>query len=227
MNTPPVIVIIIPVYNEQQTVHSVLHGLKDCGYCQLVVVDDGSDEPLTLQSFKVHHLRHAINLGQGAAIQTGIEYTRNLDPDVIVTFDADGQHDPADIGKLIKPILNDEADIVFGSRFLHRATDAMPTLRRFVVHCARVVNFLLTGILLSDAHNGLRAFGRRAYYSLSLTENRMAHASEILFKTKALGLRYKERAVNVRYSPYTLQKGQSGWDSINILFDLLLHKIMK
>lgn len=92
---------------------------------------------------------------------------------------------------------------------------------------ARYVNFLFTGLLLSDAHNGFRALNRKAAELIRIKENRMAHASEILILVKKHKLRLKEVAVEVRYTEYSKAKGQSGWNSIRILFDLLLHKLLR
>src|SRR4029079_19417277 len=126
---------------------------------------------------------------QGAALQTGIDYAKMLEADIVVTFDADGQHSAADVKTLVEPLLKNEVDIVLGSRFLTTNTD-IPFPRKIVLQVARWVNFLFTGILLTDAHNGLRALGKRGLEKITITENRMAHASEILFEIKKQNLKF-------------------------------------
>jgi glycosyltransferase involved in cell wall biosynthesis len=223
------IVIIIPVYNDASSLRTVLMGLHANDYNDIVVVDDGSEQDIhkEIKDLSVHYLRHVVNLGQGAAIQTGIDYAKNLGADIFVTFDADGQHDPADIATLTEPLINKEADITLGSRFLKRPQIYVPWPRKFLLQCARIINWMFSGILLSDAHNGLRAMNMKALSAIRITENRMAHATEILLIIKEHQLRYREIGVNIRYTKYSRAKGQSGWDSIRILFDLFLHKIFK
>ncbi len=175
----------------------------------------------------VHYLYHRINLGQGAALQTGIDYARKMNPDIIITFDADGQHTINDFTALIMPILRQEADIVLGSRFLPDSGTILSFPKRMVLQVARFVNFLFSGLLLTDAHNGLRALNRKAYEKISIRENRMAHASEILFEIRKHQLRFMEVPVHIFYTDYSKQKGQSVFDSIKILFDLILHKLFR
>jgi len=195
----------------------------------IIVVDDGSAEPIrkSLADFPVTILRHRTNLGQGAALQTGIVYARKLDADIVITFDADGQHNAEDVAGLIAPIVQNQADIVLGSRFLPESQTRLALSRKFVLQTARLINYLLSGVLLSDAHNGLRALNKTALEKINLTENRMAHASEILFEIKRHELRYIEVPVLIKYTDYSKQKGQSTHDSIKVLFDLVLHKLFK
>jgi glycosyltransferase involved in cell wall biosynthesis len=229
MSKGPIIIIIIPAYNESATLPAVVSELIANKYEHIVIVDDCSMQNMLpgIRDLKVHYLRHRVNLGQGAALQTGFQYAKDLAGDIIVTFDADGQHDILDISALIQPIINKEADIVFGSRFLNKTTGRIPFPRILLLQCARIINYIFSGILLSDAHNGLRAFNMKTLKLFNLTENRMAHATEILLMVQKHKLRYKETGVNVRYTVYSKKKGQAGLDSIKILFDLLLHKLFK
>jgi polyprenyl-phospho-N-acetylgalactosaminyl synthase len=222
------ILVLVPVYNEGAIAVSTLTQLVHAGYT-VIVIDDGSDEPV---SKSVGHLpltilRHRVNLGQGAALQTGFTYAKKLNPSVVITFDADGQHDVEDIPAMIAPIRARQADIVLGSRFLPEGESDIGLSKKMVLQLARFINFLLSGALLSDAHNGFRALNRLALEKIELTENRMAHASEILFETRRKGLRFCEVPVHIRYTDYSKQKGQSARDSIKILFDLVLHKLFK
>jgi polyprenyl-phospho-N-acetylgalactosaminyl synthase len=225
--TASAIFIIIPAYNEEAVLCSTIEPLLQTNY-HLVIVDDGSanDQALFLEGIPVTVIRHQQNLGQGAALATGTEYALTNGADYIVHFDADGQHNVFDIERLLKPLFNNNADIVFGSRFLTKQA-SLPWMRSVLLHSARYVNFFFTGLLLSDAHNGLRACNRKAAELIHITENRMAHASEILLLVKKNKLRFCEVAVEVKYTSYSKAKGQSGWNSIRILFDLLLHKLLR
>lgn len=220
--------IILPAYNEQAVIKPVIEELLALDY-QVVVVDDGSAEDLSylLTGMAVHLLRHEVNLGQGAAIQTGIEYALSKGAEYFVTFDADGQHDAADIGKLLSPLVKGDADIVFGSRFMKGAVQEMSKKRRSLLRIARWLNYFFTGLLLTDAHNGLRALNSVAAGKIHLRENGMAHATEILSQVKRQGLRYVELPVNIRYTEYSRKKGQTIWSGFRVFFDLLLNKIFK
>jgi glycosyltransferase involved in cell wall biosynthesis len=221
-------IVVIPAYNESSVLTSVVNSLLEKGYC-IVIVDDGSDPPLSffIQNMPVFFLRHRANLGQGAALQTGFDFAKKLNPELVISFDADGQHDASCLPALIEPLLNNKADVVLGSRFLSAEKTIMPFSKKILLQTARGINYLFSGLLLSDAHNGLRAFNRVALDKINITENRMAHASEIIFEIKKHGLRFKEIPVRITYTAYSKKKGQSGWDSIKILFDLILHKLFK
>jgi glycosyltransferase involved in cell wall biosynthesis len=222
------IIIIIPVFNDIQTIRQVVLELLTQTPYQVIIVDDGSAVSVRdhLKGLQVICLRHKINLGQGAALQTGFDYALTLQPDIIITFDADGQHTVTDLPAVILPIVNKEAEVVMGSRFMDN-NSKITFSRSLVLKGGRIVNYLLCGILLSDAHNGLRAFSRLAIEKIVITENRMAHATEILFEISRHKLRYKEVPVNIHYTEYSRQKGQSAWDSIKVLFDLVLHKLFR
>lgn len=222
------IVVVLPVYNEGPVIRQVITSLLKI-VTTIVVVDDGSAVPVIeqLRDLPLVLLQHRVNLGQGAALQTGLAYARKLNADIVITFDADGQHNEEDIKSLIAPIIINEADVVLGSRFLPDSVSRVPFTKRFILQFARIINFLFSGVLLTDAHNGLRALNNVALAKITLTENRMAHASEFLFEIKKHKLRYKEIPVHIRYTDYSIQKGQKARDSIKVLFDLLLHKLFK
>jgi polyprenyl-phospho-N-acetylgalactosaminyl synthase len=218
--------VIVPCFNEQQVLHQTVSALVNDGY-QVVVVDDGSFLPQShyIQHLPVICLRHEINLGQGAALQTGTEYALEQGADFIIHFDADGQHRSRDISNLLSPLLKNECDVVFGSRFLNQSETVVPFTKRTLIHLARFIHSFFTGFLLTDAHNGLRAMNRKAASLLTITENRMVHASELVFLITQHGLRLREVPVSILYTSYSLHKGQSSWNSIRIGFDLFLHKL--
>ena len=184
--------------------------------------------PLRLRGSSLSSLlRHVTNLGQGAALQTGITYALKFPSTrYIVTFDADGQHQASDIHRLVRACDDGGYDVALGSRFMSGGQAANITFsRRWVLKLAILLTRLTTGLKLSDTHNGLRAFTRQAASRMTITQNGMAHASEILNQIAALHLRYVEVPVTISYSPYSVGKGQSFWNSINILWELILGKI--
>ena len=219
------IYIIVPCYNEGTQLRTTVSELLERGY-GVVVVDDGSRTSAweMLSDLPIHFLRHSINLGQGAALQTGMEYCRRLHASAVVHFDADGQHSPDDIAHFLEALK--DCDIVLGSRFLQKSDiSQIPATRRFLLRCARLVNFIFTGLWLTDAHNGLRALNANALEKINLKENRMAHATEILMQIKTAKLRWKECPCTVRYTEYSQNKGQKWYNSIDILLELILGKL--
>jgi hypothetical protein len=155
-----------------------------------------------------------------------MDYAYQQGAQAAVHFDADGQHNYYEIPTLLAPILAQKADFVLGSRFINPKHIAqIPTTRRQILRIARLINFLFTGIYLTDAHNGFRALSRTALQCTQLTENRMAHATEILQIIKKSGLKYQEIPTKIVYTEYSKQKGQSSLNSINILLDLILKNI--
>jgi polyprenyl-phospho-N-acetylgalactosaminyl synthase len=221
------IYVIIPVYNDELFLGSVLDDLRKNGFHQIILVDDGSNIPVQLPASRGHLLlvKHMVNLGQGAALQTGMQLAQQKGADIIVHFDADGQHLAKDIPALIEPIIQGNADVVLGSRFLPGSYTNIPFRRKLLLQIARFINLLLTGIQLTDAHNGLRAFSKKAGQTIQITENRMAHATEIINLLKKHRLRWCEVPVSVLYTAYSRKKGQKPVQAIHILFDLILKKL--
>ena len=198
------------------------------GY-RVVVVDDGStDETVEIGGFPVVYLRHAVNLGQGVALQTGMTYALRAGAEIAVHFDADGQHDCAQIERLIAPIVEGKADVVFGSWFLRSQDRAqVPWKKRILLRGGILVSWVMTGMLLSDTHNGFRALSRRALERVHLQENGFAHATEIMQRVREAGMRYLEVPITISYSEYSQQKGQRLSGSLSILFDLIMAKLTK
>ncbi len=215
--------VVVPAYNEEKAIGPVLAQLVGYPY-GTVVVDDGSadDTAKKAMAFPVVVLRHVFNLGQGAALQTGMEYAlRFPETRYVVTFDSDGQHSADDIERLLGPLRAGTHDVVLGSRFLRDggATD-IKTSKRLFLKLAVAFTRLATGLPLTDTHNGLRAFTAEAAARLHITQNRMAHASEIIAQIAALKLRWCEVPVTVSYTSYSVAKGQGMLNSINILWDM-------
>ena len=217
--------VVVPAYNEARVIAEVIAGLKPDAH-RIVVVDDGSSDSTAEMAAECGAavLRHPINLGQGAALQTGIEFALARGAELIVTFDADGQHRTADVARLIDALEAERADFALGSRFLGSAVN-IPPLRRMLLRAATLFTRLTTGLALTDAHNGLRAMTRRGALRIRLRQNRMAHASEILGQIAASGLKFVEVPVTIEYSRYSLAKGQRSGDILVILLDLFARRL--
>lgn len=210
-------------------IRQTIAGLIPKGY-SIVVVNDGSTQSIydEVADLPVLYAAHRINLGQGAALQTGIEIALAKGATYIVHFDSDGQHSADDIPGMLKPLLENKADIVIGSRFLNKNDAlAIPFKRRILLRAARIVNWTLTGMWLSDAHNGFRAMTNASGREINLRENRMGHASEILVQIREKKLRYAEMPTHIIYSDYSKAKGQSPLNAINIVIDMILNKIFR
>ncbi len=219
---------VIPSYNDAIGLDRVLPQFQEHPHLNTVVVDDCSTDftAKTLTKYPhIHHIRHPINLGQGAALKTGIEFALSRGADAIVTFDADGQHQLIDALSMLECLKQQHCDVVLGSRFLNsRNTVNMPNTRRLVLKLAVWFTKISTGLELSDTHNGLRALSKKAAQSINISQDRMAHASQILSEIARLKLKYVEHPVTIIYSEYSLQKGQKLSNSFNILWELFSEK---
>lgn len=218
--------IVIAAYNEQHSIGKVTKELIDAGYKNIVVVDDGSGDRTSAvaKKYTKHVVRHAINRGQGAALKTGIDYALEHDADIIVTFDADGQHRVQDIPAMIAPIKSGEVDVTLGSRFLKGGSN-VPLIRKLLLKGGAWIIGMLYGIKLSDSHNGFRALSEKAAEKIDITMDRMEHASEILSEIKKKKLKYKEVPVVIKYTKYSMEHGQSSWNSLKILYKTILHRL--
>jgi glycosyltransferase involved in cell wall biosynthesis len=209
--------VVIAAFNEAKVIRSVVAEVVAGGW-SVVVVDDGSRDATTTEARMPGAIvvRHRVNLGQGAALQTGIDYALRRGAEIIVTFDADGQHDAADIPLLVAALA--DHDIALGSRFLGRVEGASQS-RMAMLRAATKVSNSLSGIKLTDSHCGFRAFRASAAPALRITQDRMAHASELLRKIKTSGLRLVEVPVTIKYTEHSKSKGQGGIQAVRILFD--------
>lgn len=215
--------LIIPLFNEAAVVRDVIADAR-ATFANIVCVDDGSSDDSVAEALAggAVVLRHPINLGQGAALQTGIEFAREqLGAAYFVTFDSDGQHQVADALAMVRRLREEPYDIIVGSRFLDDRTNAS-RLKKAVLKLAVLFERMSTGVRLTDAHNGLRAFNQHAARTLQIRQNRMAHASEIVAQIGEYDLRYAEHPVHIVYTEYSRAKGQSLWNSVNILSELFI-----
>jgi glycosyltransferase involved in cell wall biosynthesis len=215
--------LVVPLYNEGQVIGDVV-GKALTVFPHIVCVDDGSRDDSAQQAEQAGAcvVRHPINLGQGAALQTGLEFALT-DPAAryFVTFDSDGQHQVSDAAAMVRRLQQGDVDVVFGSRFLDGRTRP-GAMKRLVLKTAVAYSNLSTGVHLTDAHNGLRAFNRTVAEGLDVTQNRMAHASEIVTQIGKKGYRWVEHPVHILYTDYSRSKGQSLLNSVNIVTELLL-----
>ena len=217
--------VVIPAYLEETVIGGVVEGVRRY-FSNVVVVDDGSPDATAKRARQAgaHVVRHPINLGQGASLQTGIVYALLANPTHIATFDGDGQHDARDLVIMFERLVATDADIALGSRFQGRSV-GISRLRALLLRSAVAFTRLSTGLPVTDSHNGLRMMTAASAKRIRITQNRMAHASEILSEVVRLGLRLVEVPVTIYYTEYSRQKGQGGLNSINVLLELLSGKM--
>jgi glycosyltransferase involved in cell wall biosynthesis len=216
--------VVVPLYNEAAVVGTTIAGIRE-SFPNVVCVDDGSGDGsgATARAAGATVVTHAMNLGQGAALQTGIAFARDQPgARYLVTFDADGQHRVADAVAMVDRARAHDLAIVFGSRFLDDRTNP-GRLRKAILKTAVWVTNMTTGLRLTDAHNGLRVLRVDAARAVELRQDRMAHATEIVLQLKRSGLPWAEHPVEVLYTDYSRSKGQSLLNSVNILVDLLVN----
>jgi len=215
--------LVVPLFNEAQVIGDVVRSAREV-FPNVVCVDDGSADDSAAEAARAGAVvvRHPVNLGQGAALQTGFDYALS-DPGMhwVVTFDADGQHQIDDVVAMLDLARTDDLDVVFGSRFLDDRTEA-GFAKKLVLRTAVAYTNLTTKTRLTDAHNGLRLISRDVVSRLDITQNRMAHASELVAQIGGMKVRYAESPVHILYTDYSRAKGQSLWNAVNILVELIL-----
>ncbi len=215
---------LVPGYNEEKNIASVVRRIIPF-VDEVVVIDDGSTDETAraAQQAGATVIRHELNRGQGAALETGHCYARARNADFVLHFYGDGQFNAEDIPRALEEMKNSGADILFGSRFLDNRSLIPWTKKKIILPVARLVDRLLGGAKLSDSHNGFRVLNKRALQLLKLTQDRMAHASEIPVLAEKNNLRHIEYPVKVSYREY----GQNGRNGVKILWDLALGRILK
>ena len=188
----------------------------------VVCVDDGSKDHTAHAALGAgaHVVRHPVNLGQGAAIQTGVEYARSQPGGrIFATFDADGQHRVKDVVAMIDRLGRDDLDIVIGTRFAAGPPTRVPPLKRLILRTVAALSPSSRKLHLTDAHNGLRVFNKTVADKLNLTMNGMSHASEFISLIAENGWRVAEEPVEILYTDYSMSKGQPLLNGVNIVFD--------
>lgn len=216
--------IVIPAYNEASVIADVVADVRAV-FPNVVCVDDGGRDDTGDRAFAAgaHVVRHPVNLGQGAAIQTGVEYARSRPgAQVFATFDADGQHRVKDVVRMIERLRTEELDIVIGTRFADQPPDRMPILKRVLLPVVAKLSRSSRKLHLTDAHNGLRVFNKTVADGLNLTMNGMSHASEFVSLIVENRWRVAEQSVQILYTDYSMSKGQPLVNGVNIVVDGLL-----
>ncbi len=219
------IFVVVPAYNEEKTIAKVIEDLMKMGL-EIVVVDDGSNDDTykiveSIIKEKKHGLlcRHILNRGLGAALRTGIEAALMEDPDVIVTFDADGQHDPQDILNVSRPIVNGEADVVIGERNFKE----MPSSKKFGNEVMNIITMMFYGIKVKDSQSGLRAFNKKAAETIIINARDYSVSSEIIGEVKRHELKLKEVPIKTIYTDYSMTKGTNTSEGLKILARLIMN----
>lgn len=218
----PDVWIVVPAFNEVAVIGEVIADVRAV-FDHVVCVDDGSRDNTGAVALRAgaHLVRHPVNLGQGAAIQTGVEYARRQrGAEVFVTFDADGQHRVKDVLRMIDRLTAEDVDIVIGTRFAdHGVRSDVPLLKRMVLRTAVFLSRRSRRLKLTDAHNGLRVFNRKVAEGLDITMSGMGHASEIIAMVDENRWRVTEEPVEILYTDYSKSKGQPLLNGVNIVFD--------
>lgn len=214
---------VVPAWNEEKMIGDVLDGLRS-RVDRVVVIDDGSTDRTSeiARGRGAVVIRHAVNRGLGAALGTGIQAAIIAGADVILTFDADGQHDPDDVSAVVAPVLDGKADLVIGTRLADR--EGMPLVRRLANQTGNLVTWTLFGARTSDSQSGFRALSRRAATAIDIRTDRMEVSSEIIVEAHRLGLRLVEVPIHSRYTAYSLSKGQSFGVGLRTLGGLIAHR---
>lgn len=215
--------VIIPVFNEERMIGTVVDTLKK-KFTNIICVDDGSsDKSLDIiKSKNIHTLKHLVNLGQGASLQTGIDFAILNGAKYFLTFDSDGQHNLKDSIQMIRLIKKTNLDIILGSRFLNNQHQKkIPYLRKLLLKIAIKLSNFFSDVNLTDTHNGLRVFNLRFAKKLKIKLNRMSHPSDILKNISKNKFKFKEYPSKIVYSDYSISKGQKNINSFNILFDMI------
>ena len=215
--------VVVPIFNEAEVIGPVVANLTD-HFAHVVCIDDGSSDHSAELARRAgaRVLQHPLNLGQGAALQTGFDYVfRQPGATHVITFDADGQHLVSDALEMLELAKRKRISVIFGSRFLDKRTK--PGLKkRVVLKLAVLFTRVFTGLRLTDAHNGLRVLSMEALGFIRLEQNGMSHATEIVHQIAKSKLAWREYPVEVLYTEYSKRKGQSLWNSVNILIDLIV-----
>ena len=189
----------IPAYNEEKNIASIITKLKNITD-SIIVCDDGSSDMTSEISKNLGAIviSHKKNMGYGAAIRTIFQKSVELDSDILVTFDADGQHRIDDVSKILQPLENNEADIVIGSRFLDNESK-VPNYRKIGIKVITQVTNASLKKKLTDSQSGFRAYNKQALTQISPSEMGMGISTEILIKASNKGLRIAEIPITILY----------------------------
>jgi len=203
------IYIVIPAFNEEKVIGQVIKGIKNNGFTNIIIADDGSSDDTKNAASNAGALcvRHDMNLGKGEATVTAIEAAKILDADVIVTMDGDGQHEPEDIKLLIRPILEGKSDVVLSSRFLRKKSD-IPRLKRLYNYLGNIVTWLSFGLWVTDSQSGFRAYSKKAANLINTQGGDYEYESEVIREIHRHKLKYVEVPIKVYYTEHSMNKSK-------------------
>ncbi len=226
------VALVIPAYNEEKMIASVVKGLqqafkgKPYDY-RIIVVDDGSKDTTAskAKTAGAYVIRHILNSGQGAATTTGLSYALQQGYDVAATLDGDGQHDPKDVLEGVNQLLSNNIDLLIGSRLLKN--EGMPRAKIIGNQGLSLVTYLLFGIKVTDSQSGLRVFSKKALSELKWRTSGYEFCSEMLWRAKQINLNIDEYPIKTIYTDYSLAKGQNNWNAFNIVKSLLRRRLME
>lgn len=225
----PTLAIILPAYREATSLPQLLpklpRSLPGVSRIETIVVDDGSPDATSAvaRHLGAHVARHRINRGAGLARRTGLAAARHLGAEVAVTLDADGQHDPAEMGRLIAPILDGSAEVVIGSRLINPS--GMPFVKRVVNWLANAFLLASWGIRTTDSQSGYRAYNLARTSALRLRTAGYESDTEVLIAARELQLRVVEVPIRAIYTDYSQRKGQPLLNSLTIVIRLFVRAI--
>jgi glycosyltransferase involved in cell wall biosynthesis len=224
------LVIVLPAYNEGKVIGKLIASLpKELPGIEKVtplVVDDNSSDNTAIKARRAGAacVRHGINLGAGGATVTGLQAAKQLSPDIIVMMDSDGQHDPADLPRMVKPIIDGQSDIVLGSRLIENNVE-MPWEKTFGNRVMNTITFCFFHIWVTDSQSGYKALSRQTLEAMRLSTSGYEVHSEIIGEIKRLKLQFCEVSIKTIYTDYSKRKGQLSLNAINIIIGLLLRPL--
>lgn len=220
--------ILIPAYNEEKTIGEVINSIPrhfpKVKKMEIIVVSDGSTDKTAeiVRRTRVTIIEHDLNCGLGGALGTGFAYVKKNNFDCLVTFDADGQHNHADIWPVLKPIVQKKADVVVGTRL--KKIGAMPWYRVIGIWGLNLITFVFFWIWTSDSQSGLRAFSRKAIEKIDIQSNKMEVSSEFFYEIGRKNLKLLEVAITSIYTKYSISKGQRNINGFSIISKLIYRR---
>ncbi|NDK08382.1 DUF2304 family protein [Candidatus Gracilibacteria bacterium] len=227
------VLFLVRVYNEDKVLKDTIDSIFEAGYNNILVVNDGSTDESKeiLESYKdkIILLNHLKNRGGGAALETGFEYIRRYGKtDYVCTFDADGQHSIKDLEKFIKILdKNKDIDVVLGSRFITKTNTNIGIVRKIILKLGILFTFFVSNIKLTDSHNGYRVFRTKIIKDIRLSIDDMTYASEMMDIIASEDLKFMEVPVDIKYTEYSLGKGQKSSNAINIALKFIWNKFFR
>ena len=216
------IYVVVPAFNEQKVIKDIINSLLK-KFSNVIVVNDGSNDRTLeiINDLDIKVLSHEINLGVGAAVQTGFDYVSKIpNAKAVITFDADGQHLVDDAVAMAKEILICDEGIIFGTRFPKHSKN-IPKVKRFALKLIAKITDLVTGVTLTDAHNGLKAYKISTIKELELQFSSYSYESELITQVAKKKIDYKEMSTDIKYTSYSIKKGQKLLNGLLIIEDLL------